>query len=120
MLYHLGITSTQLLLSLSVRLRHVVAILHDEVLGSVVVLASEVALENRLGSLGVSLLGVDRGTGHVRHHGVATAEGVLGVSQNVVLGRGLREPDVTTVAAKMSGLQGLGNVLLDDDCREPC
>lgn len=61
--------------------------------------AGKVAVEDGLGAGGVALLRVDRRTGHVRHHGVAAAEGVLGVSQNVVLGRRLREPHVTTVAS---------------------
>jgi hypothetical protein len=33
----------------------------------------------------------------------------------VVLGGGLGEPDVTTVAAKLAGGEGLGDILLDDD-----
>lgn len=51
----------------------------------------------------------------MRHHSVATAEGVLGVAQWVVLWRGLREPHVATIAAQVAGLEGLGDVLLDDD-----
>lgn len=78
-------------------------------------LAGEVGLEDGLGAGGVSLLSVDRGTRHVRHHGVAAAEGVLGVAQRVVLGRGLGEPHVTSVAAEVAGLEGLGDVFLDDD-----
>lgn len=48
-------------------------------------------------------------------HGIAAAEGVLGVAQRVVLGRGLGEPDVTTVATELTSLESLGDVLLDDD-----
>jgi hypothetical protein len=51
----------------------------------------------------------------VGHHGVAAAEGVLGVAEDVVLGSGLGEPDVTTVAAEVAALEGVGDVLLDDD-----
>jgi len=51
----------------------------------------------------------------VGHHGVAAAERVLGVPQDVVLGRGLGEPDVAAVAAEVAALEGLGDVLLDDD-----
>jgi hypothetical protein len=40
---------------------------------------------------------------------------VLSVAERVVLGGGLGEPDVTTVAAEVARLEGLGNVLLDDD-----
>lgn len=78
-------------------------------------LASEVRLEDSLGTISVALLGVERSSRHVRDHGVATTEGVLGVAQDVVLGGGLREPHVTTVAAELAGLEGVGDVLLDDD-----
>jgi hypothetical protein len=33
----------------------------------------------------------------------------------VILGCGLREPDVSAVAAKVAGLERLGDILLDDD-----
>lgn len=48
-------------------------------------------------------------------HGVAATEGVLGVAQRVVLGGGLGEPDITTVAAEVARLEGVSNVLLDDN-----
>lgn len=48
-------------------------------------------------------------------HGVAAAEGVLSVSQRVVLGGGLGEPDITAVAAELAGLESVGDILLDDD-----
>jgi hypothetical protein len=51
----------------------------------------------------------------VRDHGVTTAPGVLGVAERVILGGGLGEPDVTTVTAEVAGLEGLGNVLLDNN-----
>jgi len=79
------------------------------------VLAGQVAGKNSLGALGVALLGVERSAGHVGDHRVAAAPGVLGGAQRVVLGRGLGEPDVAAVAAEVSGLQGLGDILLDDD-----
>jgi hypothetical protein len=40
---------------------------------------------------------------------------VLGVAERVVLGGGLGEPDITTVSAEVAGLEGLGDILLDDD-----
>ena len=50
------------------------------------------------------------------HHGVAAAPvGVLGGAERVVGGCGLGEPDVTAVAAELATLEGLGNILLDDD-----
>ena len=87
----------------------------DEILGPVVEAAREVAVEDGLGAGGVALLGVERGAGHVGDHGVAAAEGVLGVAERVVLGGGLGEPHVTAVAAEVAALESLGDVLLDDD-----
>lgn len=103
------------LLALAVSLCGVVALVDDEVLGPVVVAAGEVRVEDGLCAVGVALLGIDRGTGHVGDHGVASAPGVLGVAERVVLGRGLGEPDVTAVSAEVAGLEGVGDVLLDDD-----
>lgn len=40
---------------------------------------------------------------------------VLGVAEWVVLGRGLREPHITTVTTKVAVLQGVGDVLLNDN-----
>ncbi len=77
--------------------------------------AGKVRLEDVLSAFGVTLLRIDRGAGHVRNHGVPAAEGVLGVTERVVLWCGLREPHITTIAAKMTGLQRVSNVLLDDD-----
>lgn len=49
-------------------------------------------------------------------HGVAAAPvGVLGGAERVVGGGGLGEPDVTSVAAELAGLEGCGDVFLDDD-----
>ncbi len=78
-------------------------------------LSAQVTLQDALGAIGVSLLRIERGTGHVGHHGVSTAKGVLGVAENVVFGCWLREPDVSAVAAKVAALEGLSNVFLDDD-----
>lgn len=101
--------------TLAVSLGSVVTVLDNQVLRAVVVLARQVRLEDGLGTVGVALLGVERSSGHVGDHGVATAKGVLGVAQDVVLGGGLGEPHVTTVAAELAGLEGVGDVLLDDD-----
>lgn len=103
------------LAALAVSTGGVVALVDDQVLGAVVVLAREVALEDRLGAVGVALLGVQGGTRNVGDHSVSAAEGVLGVSEHVVLGRGLGEPHVTTIATEVAALERRGNVLLDDD-----
>jgi hypothetical protein len=88
---------------------------HNEILGAVVVLAVEVALEDELGAVGVALLGIERGARHVGDHGVAAAKGVEGGAQRVVGGSGLGVPDIASVAGEVAGLEGLGNILLDDD-----
>lgn len=103
------------LVALAVCLCDVVAILDDEILRPVVVLAGEVAGENGLGAIGVALLRIQRGTRDMGNHGVAATPGVLSVAQRVVLGGGLGEPDITTVALEVAGLQGVSDVLLDDD-----
>lgn len=51
----------------------------------------------------------------MRNHGVSTAEWVLCVAEDVVLWCWLREPDVSTVTAEVTGGQRLGDVLLDDN-----
>lgn len=103
------------LFALAVGLGGIVTLVDDQVLWTVVVLTGQVAGEDGLGALGVALLGVERGTGHVGNHGVAAAEGVLGSAQDVVAGSGLGEPDIATVAGKVAGLESLSDVLLDDD-----
>lgn len=89
--------------------------MNNKVLRAVVLTAGEVRVQDVLRALGVADLRVDRGTRHVGDHGIATAPGVLSVAERVVLGRRLGEPDVTAVAAEVAGLEGLGDVLLDDD-----
>lgn len=103
------------LLPQSVRPGGVVTIVDDQVLGAVVVLSRKVALDDGLGTSSVSLLSIDGGTRHVGNHSVSTTERVLGVAQGVVLGGGLREPNVTTISAEVSAGEGISDVLLDDD-----
>ena len=89
--------------------------MNNQILRLIVLPAAKVALEDRLRPRRVALLGVDRRAGHVRHHGVSAAEGVLGVAERVVLGCRLREPNVAAVAAEVAGLEGFGDVFFDDD-----
>ena len=78
-------------------------------------LSRQVALQDVLRTVGVPLLRIQRRTRHVRYHGVAAAEGVLGVPQRVVLRGRLREPHVAAVATKVARLERRRDVLLDDD-----
>lgn len=117
----LFVSSTNLLLdavdlvTLTVRFGSPVTVVDNQILRAVVVLAGEVALEDSLGAISISLLGIQRSSGHVGGHGVAEAEGVDGGAERVVAGGGLGEPDITTVAGEVAGAESLGDVLLDDD-----
>lgn len=75
----------------------------------------QVAVEDCLDAVGVPDLRVDGGARHVGNHGVAAAEGVLGGAEGVVPGGGLGEPHVAAVAAEVALVEGVGDVLLDDD-----
>lgn len=125
-------TRTRLfLLTLAIGLGGVVALVDDEVLWPVVFAAGEVRLEDGLGAGSVSLeyvsmsnsvdsggtylLGINRSTGHVRNHSVASAPWVLGISERVVLRGGLREPDITAVSTEVARLERLSDILLDND-----
>lgn len=103
------------LLSLTIGLGGIVTLVDDQILRSVVFPSREVALQDGLGACGVSFLGIDGGSGHVRNHGVAASPWVLGSSEWVVTGCVLREPDVTSVSVELTGLEGLGDILLDDN-----
>lgn len=103
------------LLALTVGLGGIVTLVDDQVLRTVVLTAGEVAVENVLGTFGVADLSIDGGTGHVGNHSVTATPGVLGVAERVILGGGLGEPDITTVSTEVARLEGLGDILLDND-----
>jgi hypothetical protein len=103
------------LFTLTVCLGGVVALVNYKILRLIIFPSREVGVKNSLGASGVSLLCVDRGTGHVGNHGVASAPWVLSVAEWVVLGRGLGEPDITTISTEVAVLEGISNILLDDD-----
>lgn len=103
------------LLTHTVSFGNIVTSVDNKILVPVVIATREVAVQDLLGTLGVADLGIDRGTGHVGNHGVAAAPGALHVAERVVLGSGLGEPDVTTVAAEVAVLEGFGNIFLDDN-----
>jgi hypothetical protein len=103
------------LLALTVSLGGIGTLVDNQVLRAVVLTTGEVALQNVLGTVGVTDLSIDGGTGHVGDHAVAATPGVLGIAERVVLGGGLGEPDITTVSAEVAGLEGLGDILLDNN-----
>jgi hypothetical protein len=100
---------------LAVCLGGIITLVHNQILWAVIVLSTQVRLEDRLGSIGVSLLGIEGGPRHVWHHGVATTKGVLCIAEGVVLRSGLGEPDITPIATEVTRLEGVGYILLDDD-----
>jgi hypothetical protein len=108
-------TRSRRLSTLTICLGGIVSVDNNQILRAVIVLASEVRLENSLRAICVSLLSIEGCTGHVRNQGVSATEGVLCVSEDVVLGCGLREPDISSVAAEVTALQSVGNVFLNND-----
>ena len=104
-----------LLFPLTIGLGGIVTLVHNQIRRVVVLTAGEVAVEDALDTRSIALLGVDRGTGHVGNHGVAAAPWVGGKAEWVVLGGRLGEPDITTIAIEVTGLESLGDILLDDD-----
>lgn len=103
------------LVPLAIGLSNVITAVNNEILVSIVMTAREVALENSLGALSVTDLCIDRGTRHVRNHGVATTPRALDVAEWVVLRGGLGIPDITAVASQVARLDSLSNILLDDN-----
>ncbi|KAH3671631.1 hypothetical protein OGAPHI_000336 [Ogataea philodendri] len=99
----------------SVRLGLVLTVQQDDVLRSVVELLGEERLQDVLGTLGISDLGIDNGSGVVRSHGVTSTVLVGHGSPWVVLWSWLREPDVSTVASELARLDCGCNVLSNTD-----
>ena len=105
----------RLLLPLTIGFCGIVALVHNQVLQSVVFLTAEVTLKNVLGALCVSLLRINRCSAHVRNHRVSASEGVGGITEWMVLRCWLWEPDITAVAAEMTRFQGLSDVFFDNN-----
>lgn len=103
------------LVSLAISLGDIVTVPDNEVLEPVVMATAEVAVEDALGALGVADLSIDRGTGHVGNHGIATTPWALDIAERMVLGSRLGEPNVTSITTEVAGLDGFSNVLLDDN-----
>lgn len=41
--------------------------------------------------------------------------GILSIAERMLLGSGLREPNITTIAVEVAALEGFCDILLDDD-----
>ena len=104
-----------LLSPLTIGLSRIITVLDYQILWPIVVSSGEVRVENILRTFCITLLRIDRRTGHVRNHGVASAEGVLCVAEWVILGCRLWEPDIAPVAAEMAALESFCYVFLHDD-----
>ena len=103
------------LLALTVGLGGVITRVDDQILWPVVKAPGVIAVQNRLDTVSVANLGVNRSTGHVRNHSITATPGVLSVAERVVLGCRLREPNVTTIASKVARLESFRNILLDNN-----
>jgi hypothetical protein len=89
--------------------------MHNQILRPIILASTEVTLQNTLDTSRIPCLRIQTRARHVGHHAVAALHGVLGVAQRVVLGCGLGEPDIATVAVQVAGFQGFGDVFFDDD-----
>ena len=78
-------------------------------------LASPEAGQDVLDTSGVTSLGIDGGSRHVRNGGISTSPWVLGVTHRVVLWCWLDVPDVATVTTELTRLESLCDILLDDN-----
>jgi hypothetical protein len=93
-----------MLFVVTVGLGTIMAVDTDDILGSIILLAREKDLEDLLGTLSVSALGINGGSGDVGSHGVSTTVIVSHGSPGVVLGGRLGEPDVSSVSSDFAGL----------------
>ena len=90
------------LVSLSISLSGIVAVVNNQVLRSVIELIGEIRLQDSLGTICVTLLRIQRSTGLVRNLGVSSTEGVLCGTERVVFWCRLREPNVSSVTAEVA------------------
>ena len=95
-------TAPAVLRPITISLGGIITLINNQILRSIIMLATQITLQDRLGAIGISLLRIERCARHVRDHGVSAAEGVLGVAEDVVFWCGLREPDVSSVAAEVA------------------
>lgn len=89
--------------------------MHDQIVRLVIESVGVIRVEDILRALGITDLSIDRAAGHMRNHGVSTAPWTLDITERVVLWCGLREPNITTITTEMARLDGLSDVLLDND-----
>lgn len=89
--------------------------MHNQIRQLIILLPTQIALQNPLRPLRISLLRINARPAHMRHHSIATTMLVLRRAQHMVLWRRLGEPHIASVSAQLSGLEGRGDVLFDDD-----
>jgi hypothetical protein len=94
--------------------------MHNQILRSIILASTEVTLQNTLHTSRIPCLRIQTRARHVGNHAIAALHGVLGVAQGMVLGCGLREPDVAAVAVQVAGFEGFGYVFFDDDGAAGC
>jgi hypothetical protein len=76
--------------------------MNNQILRTVIVLSTQITLQDSLGTIGISLLSIERSTRHVRNHSVSATEWVLGVTEDMILWCGLWEPDVSSITAEVT------------------
>ncbi len=103
------------LCALAIGFGGVIAVLADQVLRSIVVLAREVRLQDIPGSFGIPCLRIERSTAHVRNHAISASHCILSSPEWVILWCGLWEPDISTISVQMARGESLSDVLLHDD-----
>jgi hypothetical protein len=89
--------------------------MNNQILRTIIMLSTQITLQNTLRTITISLLRIERGARHVRNHGVSASEGVLGIAERMVFWCGLREPDVAAVAAEVTGFESCCNILFYND-----
>ena len=87
----------------------------DDDISRILCLSLEVVLKDLLGASGITSLSVEGSSRIVRNHAVSSTEGVLHRPPRVVFGSGLDVPDVTCIAAKLTGFESFGNCVAITD-----
>lgn len=87
----------------------------DDDVAGLLLLAFQVVVQNDLGTLSVSRLRVQGGTGVMGNHAVSASEGILHRAPDVIARSRLLVPDVSSVTAELAGFECCGNSILVAD-----
>lgn len=87
-------------LPLPIRFGRIVSSNNNEILGAIIEASRQIAVDDVLGALCISGLGIDSSSAHVRDHGVSSAERVGGIAKRMILRSRLREPNIYNSISK--------------------